>query len=228
MKSVLPQNMRLIAIPVAFCGGYLDVFTYLHYGTLVSAQTGNIIFMIADIGNVQSATLSLRLLSLFFFMLGVILGALIKSAGKTAAWRIGTLLPLIIASLLISLISNNGYPMQLLSVACLAAGAGIMTATFANIETYHFNMMFTTGNLRNAATGWTDYFANQDQQALKKGIDYTLIVAAFFTGALLSKYLYTLLNQTSLLLVFFVLTGIAIAYTVLVDDKNLEKSDISD
>ncbi|MDO5651496.1 MAG: YoaK family protein [Moraxella sp.] len=213
---------------VAFCGGYLDIFTYLHYRTLVAAQTGNIIFMIADIGNVQAATLNLRCLSLFFFIFGVILGALIKSAGKTSAWRIYTLFPLLISSLLISLISNLGYHAQLLSVAALAASTGIMTTTFANIESYHFNMMFTTGNIRNATAGWTDYFTSQDKQALRKGMDYTLIVAAFFIGALLSKYLYTRLNQASLLLVFFVLIGIAVAYTVLVKRQSLEQSDISD
>lgn len=44
-KDDLPQNIPPVAVLVAFCGGYFDVYTYIKYGTLTAAQTGNLIFM---------------------------------------------------------------------------------------------------------------------------------------------------------------------------------------
>ena len=228
MKSVLPQNIRSIALLVAFSGGFLDVFTYLRYGTLAAAQTGNIIFMVTDADNGQSKDLILRFLSLVCFLIGVMLGAILKSKRKRATWRVYTLLPLLITTILVGLFNDTSYYMQLSAVILLAVGAGMMTTTFAIIETFHFNMMFTTGNLKNAVFGWIDFMTSKNKDDLTKARDYTLIFLSFLTGAILSKYLYMILNKSSILIVTVLLVSIWIIYLTLVNFEHLEETDLID
>lgn len=76
-KDDLPQNIPPVAVLVAFCGGYFDVYTYIKYGTLTAAQTGNLIFMSTNMINQDMAGISLKLRSLFGFLLGAVCEALL-------------------------------------------------------------------------------------------------------------------------------------------------------
>ena len=47
----MPQNSRFEAILLGFLGGALDVYCQIQFDTLVATQTGNILFLIADISH---------------------------------------------------------------------------------------------------------------------------------------------------------------------------------
>ena len=47
----MPQNSRFEAVLLGFLGGALDVYCQIQFDTLVATQTGNILFLIADISH---------------------------------------------------------------------------------------------------------------------------------------------------------------------------------
>lgn len=108
----------------------------------------------------------------------------------------------------------------------LTFGAGVMTAAFANIKSYHFNMMFITGNTKNAVLGWFDYSRSKKTEDRKKAVSFSLIVLSFIAGMLSSAYLYRLLGYHSILVAPAVLAVLALLYTVLVYYEKLDTSDL--
>lgn len=52
----MPQNSRFEAVLLGFLGGALDVYCQIQFDTLVATQTGNILFLIADISHSSLST----------------------------------------------------------------------------------------------------------------------------------------------------------------------------
>ena len=70
----MPQNSRFEAILLGFLGGALDVYCQIQFDTLVATQTGNILFLIADISHSPLQQTLIRLFSVLFFSIGFMFG----------------------------------------------------------------------------------------------------------------------------------------------------------
>lgn len=62
----------MIGLTLAFCGGYIDAYTYvLREHSLVAGQTGNIVFLAVDIASKGLVLTETRFFTLVFFILGI-------------------------------------------------------------------------------------------------------------------------------------------------------------
>lgn len=80
----MPQNSRFEAVLLGFLGGALDVYCQIQFDTLVATQTGNILFLIADISHSSLHQTLIRLYSVLFFSLGFMFGLRVRAKAKTA------------------------------------------------------------------------------------------------------------------------------------------------
>ena len=71
VKQKYAQSL-LIGLTLAFCGGYIDAYTYvLREHSLVAGQTGNIVFLAVDIASKGLVLTETRFFTLVFFILGI-------------------------------------------------------------------------------------------------------------------------------------------------------------
>ena len=82
----MPQNSRFEAVLLGFLGGALDVYCQIQFDTLVATQTGNILFLIADISHSSLHQTLIRLYSVLFFSLGFMFGLRVRAKARTAFW----------------------------------------------------------------------------------------------------------------------------------------------
>ncbi|MCD0060341.1 DUF1275 family protein, partial [Streptococcus agalactiae] len=47
---IMPQDGRKMAVLLGFIGGFIDVYSHMQFHSLVATQTGNIILMVANLG----------------------------------------------------------------------------------------------------------------------------------------------------------------------------------
>lgn len=212
----MPQNSRFEAILLGFLGGSLDVYCQIQFSTLVATQTGNILFLIADISHCSLQQTLIRLFSVLFFSSGFILGLLIRSQAKTAFWRVYTSLPLLLFSLILPLLPNN----HLLWVILLALATGLLTLTFSGsqIESHAYTILMTSGNYRKMITAWHSYFsANEKTHTMKRqAINYSLVVISFIAGAITTAILYHFIHEKTIWLVTLNIACIIYHYTSVV------------
>lgn len=118
----MPQNSRFEAILLGFLGGALDVYCQIQFDTdtLVATQTGNILFLIADISHSPLQRTLIRLFSILFFSIGFMFGLHVRANAKTAFWRVYALLLLLIVTMILPLLPY----IRLLWVVLLALATG--------------------------------------------------------------------------------------------------------
>ena len=140
----MPQNSRFEAVLLGFLGGALDVYCQIQFDTLVATQTGNILFLIADISHSSLHQTLIRLYSVLFFSLGFMFGLRVRAKAKTAFWRAYAILPLLVVTIVLPLLPDN----RLLWVILLALGTGLLTLTFSGsqIESHAYSILMTSGN----------------------------------------------------------------------------------
>lgn len=66
---IMPQDGRKMAVLLGFIGGFIDVYSHMQFHSLVATQTGNIILMVANLGQNDFHFLSLNYFLFSFFQL---------------------------------------------------------------------------------------------------------------------------------------------------------------
>lgn len=90
----------LVGLTLAFCGGYIDAYTYvLREHSLVAGQTGNIVFLAVDIVSKGFVLTETRLFTLIFFVLGIFTISFIAEKFKSPYVKPLSLIPCILACL---------------------------------------------------------------------------------------------------------------------------------
>ncbi len=184
VKQKYAQSL-LIGLTLAFCGGYIDAYTYvLREHSLVAGQTGNIVFLAVDIASKGLVLTETRFFTLVFFILGIFTISFLAKKLDSPYVKPLSLLPCILACLVIGFlpVSTPDY----LVVPPLAFGVGIQTTSFSKIEGIPYNNSFSTGNIKKGMLAWNGFFFSHnlaDKHAAKL---YLAITLAFALGALCS------------------------------------------
>lgn len=63
---IMPQDGRKMAVLL----GFIDVYSHMQFHSLVATQTGNIILMVANLGQNDFHFFITKLFSIFFFSIG--------------------------------------------------------------------------------------------------------------------------------------------------------------
>lgn len=212
---IMPQDGRKMAVLLGFIGGFIDVYSHMQFHSLVATQTGNIILMVANLGQNDFHFFITKLFSIFFFSIGFLVGIVIKERAVTAFWRLYALCPLLLSTMFIPFVENVNHNIW---VALLAFRTGILMLTFSGsrIESEPYTILMTSGNYRKMLQFWYEYIVNRQRTAMQKrrAINYSLVVLAFIIGALVAAIVYDIFAYRAILGVTITLLIIMIHYTI--------------
>lgn len=208
-----PIHERLpIALLLATNSGFVDAYTFQFHGErFASLQTGNIIQagIVLAKGNYTGAVNFI--LPILFFLLGAAFNGIIKHRFKAKQLSIQqhSILVETIGIILVVILSHHISSTTYITL--LSFFLAIQLDAFPKVQGLPFTSVMSTGNLRNVGANLMTFIYTKDHAALRNAGLFTLIILAFFFGALLSTLFvpwfgqYTLFGSTAILTGIFLL-----------------------
>ncbi|WP_050627737.1 YoaK family protein [Bradyrhizobium viridifuturi] len=141
------EETVLVALLLAFVGGYIDAYTWVVHGVMANAQTANLIFLWVY-GTAGEWTRAIEFVPpMLAFAAGVAIASLLRGASSGRARAIATLMELVV---LIAIgILHNRMP-DIAGTLGVSFVAAIQAAMFTKIEGASYSTVMITGNLRQA------------------------------------------------------------------------------
>lgn len=146
-EAVRPNETVVIALLLAFAGGYIDAYTWIIHGVMANAQTANLIFLwvYATAGNWVKALHFVP--PILAFAAGIVVAAWLRRAAGDRASAISTLIEIL---LLITIgILHNRLP-DLAGTLGISLVAAMQAAVFTRVEGVVCSTVMITGNMRQA------------------------------------------------------------------------------
>lgn len=197
MRKISRHSKRL-ALFLTFCAGYVDAYTFIVRGnTLVSGQTGNVVFLSVGIVQRNLADAEIKILTLLSFMLGVFLLTIYKEKLRIVKKPILSLIPLAILSLIIGFVPltvDNIY-----IVPPLAFCMGLVTTAFGEVSGIAYNNAFMTGNIKRTMLAFGEYVRTKHTPFLREGLIFVSLLSSFVFGVVVSAYLSLFYKEKTIL-----------------------------
>ena len=181
----LSVNSLLMAIILAFVGGFLDAYTYVtRDGVFATAQTGNTVLFAVRAASIEYGAAIQNIPPFLAFIAGVLTAEYIKDKHDMHIRAVLLLESsiLFIVGLLSSNIPNMIVTMSIAFVSSLQIG------TFNKLEKWSYNSTITTGNLRAASSAFYKAYIHHDAEAKRKFKGFGAIILFFILGALVGTY----------------------------------------
>ena len=181
------EETLLVALLLAFAGGYIDTYTWITHGILANAQTANIVFLWvnATAGRWQQAFHFVP--PLFAFFVGVVIAAWLRRVAGSRTGQISLLIE--IGMLILVGILHNRVP-QVAGTLGISMVAAMQTSIFTKVEGATYSSVMITGNFRQAIEGAFALIAGDRQIGLlRKSSIFMGVCAAFGTGAAAGAFL---------------------------------------
>ena len=164
-KSVLAIQYIMASI-----GGYMGAYTLTaglrFFG---NSQTANLIELTQSIVNTSQNDSAFHLIGLIIYILGLVLATVLpKKIGKTAM----LLSPIIDISAFISMAILEHSQHQMLIVCIAFFAMSFQWVSFPEINGYSSSTIFSTNNLRQCVTAFTEYLCTHDKEMKHKGLYY--------------------------------------------------------
>lgn len=211
------HEFRSVGLILAFIGGAVDLYTYMHYDSFASAQTGNLILAIMQTIDGQWGSVWKKFLSTLFFFLGIFFGKALMHYFRKRNWPFWRLIILYAETLLFFLFSlsfiHEHTTLVTIAISFITAAQWI---SFDKINGRVYTSLFTTGNLKGMAAGLYDYLLTRDKKALGTFIHFTLVVVAFLIGAVVLGISYRVFAEKSILIISALFLYLSISQTILV------------
>jgi len=181
------EETLLVALLLAFAGGYIDTYTWITHGILANAQTANIVFLWvnATAGRWQQAFHFAP--PLFAFFVGVVIAAWLRRVAGSRTGQISLLIE--IGMLILVGFLHNRVP-QVAGTLGISMVAAMQTSIFTKVEGATYSSVMITGNFRQAIEGAFALIAGDRQIGLlRKSSIFMGVCAAFGTGAAAGAFL---------------------------------------
>ena len=105
MKREFHSRTKAFACLLTMCAGFSDAYTFIcRGGTLAAGQTGNVVFLSVGLIGQQISDVEVKLATMLAFMLGIFLMTVLRRLIDNSVWRLSTLVPFILTTLVLSLI----------------------------------------------------------------------------------------------------------------------------
>jgi len=181
------EETLVVALLLAFAGGYLDTYTWITHGVLANAQTANLVFLWVHATAAQWQQAFQFVPPLFAFGVGVVIAAWLRRA---AGGRVGQISLLVEVGMLILVgILHNRVP-QIAGTLGISMVAAMQTSIFTRVEGATYSSVMITGNFRQAIEGAFALVAGDPQAGLlRKSCIFMGVCAAFGTGAAAGAFL---------------------------------------
>lgn len=196
--SLRRDETVLVALLLAFAGGYIDAYTWIIHGVLANAQTANLVFLWvnATAGKWQEAFHFVP--SLFAFAVGVVLASWLRRAVGARAGQISLLVE--IAVLVVVGVLHNRMP-DVAGTLGVSMVAAMQTSIFTRVEGSVYSSVMITGNFRQAIEGAFALVARDPQVGLlRKSCIFMGVCATFGTGAAAGAFVTERMPKLTLIL----------------------------
>jgi uncharacterized membrane protein YoaK (UPF0700 family) len=208
------RSLLIIACVFAVAGGYLDAYSYLAHGhVFANAQTGNVVFFSVYASAGQWAQAVRYLPPIAAFALGVSTAQLLGVRPEKRTFRATLLCEIFELAILTALTFVGSYISDRWIVPIISFVAAIQNTSFGKVGPWSFNSAMTTGNIRDAASGFVLWIAGRDPAKNRgRAIALGLICTSFLIGGF-SGASYTRLNRTHALGPCAALVAIGVLFT---------------
>ena len=220
--KIHPHETLQIGIILSLVGGILDAHTFIfRNGVFANTQTGNIVFLALFLNTHKTQRTIQCILSMVAFMFGILLTELIKKKIENRYKLNYICIILTIEMIFLAVIStipknvNNTTVIVVVSFVC-----AIQTNAFRSLKGSPYATTMCTGNLRSACSSLYFYIFEKDKKKGKVCFSYLIIIAAFFIGVLLGRFLTFEIKQGTILVCSFLLFA---AILIIVFQGNLKK-----
>ncbi|MDN5288544.1 MAG: putative rane protein YoaK, family [Mucilaginibacter sp.] len=192
-----------VAVLLTLSGGFLDVFTYVgHGGVFANSMTGNIVFlgMYLATGKWQQAMQHIP--PIVAFLAGVFIAyrmhlpSVLKYLPKPALTCLGFEIIVLTAASFLS----NSFP-DIPLVLGISLVAAMQNSSFTKLESWTYNSVMTTGNLRRFAEAFfRGTMPGLNPIALREARLFGFVCVCFFIGAILAALTTPRLHDYALLI----------------------------
>ena len=211
MKNELdlnPHETLKIGIILNLVGGILDAHTFLfRNGVFANVQTGNIVFLALFVGENKTQKSLQCVFSIITFAIGIILTEFIKKKIKNTHRFNYVCIILIIEIFFITLASifpKNIHNM--IVIITITFACSMQTNVFRTLQGSPYSTTMCTGNLRSACSSLFFFIYNKNKNEGKICFRYYIIIAIFFLGVLIGKFLTLYIEEKTLLVCSALLT----------------------
>jgi uncharacterized membrane protein YoaK (UPF0700 family) len=175
------EETLVVALLLAFVGGYLDTYTWITHAVLANAQTANLVFLWVHAAAAEWEQAFHFVPPLFAFGVGIVISAWLRRVvGEKAGWLS---LLIEIAMLIVVGILHNRVP-HIAGTLGISMVAAMQTSIFTRVEGSTYSSVMITGNLRQAIEcGFALIAGDQSAGLLRRSCVFIGICAAFGTGA---------------------------------------------
>jgi uncharacterized membrane protein YoaK (UPF0700 family) len=208
-----PDETLVVALLLAFAGGYLDTYTWITHGILANAQTANLVFLWVNATAARWEQAFHFVPPLFAFFVGVVIAAWLRRVVGDRAGQLSLLIE--IGMLILVGILHNRVP-QVAGTLGISMVAAMQTSIFTRVEGSIYSSVMITGNFRQAIEGAFALVAGDGNAGvLRKSCVFMAVCAAFGTGAATGAFLteriptLTLVVPVFSLLLVLLLCGVA-------------------
>ncbi|MDB4921304.1 YoaK family protein [Mucilaginibacter sp.] len=187
--QVYSDNSIEVAVLLTLSGGFLDVFTYVGHGhVFANSMTGNIVFLGIDIATGNWYQSMRHIPAILAFLTGVFIAyrmhlpSVLKHFPKPALTCLGLeIIVLITASFL-----PSSFP-DILLVLSISLVAAMQNSSFTRLESWTYNSVMTTGNLRRFAEAFfRGTTPGYNPATLREARLFGLVCLSFLAGAILA------------------------------------------
>jgi uncharacterized membrane protein YoaK (UPF0700 family) len=194
---VSPDSSLVVAILLTLSGGFLDAFTYVGHGQVfANSMTGNVVFVAISSATGNWNDVIRHILPIGAFLIGIFVahGMRLPNALKYLPRPALTCLAVEAIFLLIASFLPGSFP-DLLLVLGISFVAAMQNSSFTRLESFTYNSVMTTGNLRRFAEAFfRGTMPKHDSVALREARLFGLVCLSFLIGAaigaLCTNYLY--------------------------------------
>lgn len=186
--TLAPERSLHVAALLTLSGGFLDAFTYVAHGQVfANSMTGNVALLgIYAASGAWSHALR-HVPPVMAFLVGVFLAHVISlSTAHRRPYRPALIcLGLEVVCLAAAACLPAHFP-DVLLVLMISLVAAMQNSSFTRLETWAYNSVMTTGNLRRCAEGvFRSLMPVRDRGALRQARQFGIICLCFFVGAIL-------------------------------------------
>jgi uncharacterized membrane protein YoaK (UPF0700 family) len=176
----------LVALLLAFAGGYIDAYTWIVHGVMANAQTANLVLLwvFGTMGNWDKALHFVP--PILAFAMGVVVAAWLRRATGDRASAISTLIEILL--LVLVGILHNRLP-DLAGTLGISLVAAMQAAVFTKVEGGLYSSVMITGNMRQAIEGmFTVASGGHPPETLRHSGILAMVCVAFGLGAAVGAF----------------------------------------
>lgn len=184
--TVTSSSLRF-ALLITASGGFLDAYTVLaRGGVFATAQTGNVVFLAVNLAHGEWRQASAHLWPIFAFVLGVSIATHVKQGrlDRVLPYSLRWTIALQVLVLAVVGFIPASVPPSLVTIP-IAFVAALQIELFRSIGDLNYIAVATTGNLMRWVEAGYGRLVTRDSGSGFAFRTYSLVIAAFATGALL-------------------------------------------